>query len=421
MPRLTRKIPAYRHHKARDLAVVTLGGQDFYLGIFGSPESKAQYDRLIGEWLAAGRHAPPKGRSEADAGLTVDEVIVRYWSFASGYYVRDGQPALELLNIKDALRPLRRLYGTTPAATFGPVALKAIRQTMIDAGLARNTVNSRIGKIRRMFKWAVADELVPPAVHQGLQAVTGLRAGRGRVRETSPVRPVSPEAIAAVLQYVSAPVAAMIQLQDLTGMRPGEVMALRGVELDRSADVWIYRPARHKTQYKGFERAIPIGPKAQAILTPWLKSAPMAFVFSPVEAVKIRNEKAKANRKSKMTPSQAARKPKAKPKRKARERYDQHSYGTAIERACDKAFPHPTLGPIAAKDLTPEQAAELLAWRKGHRWHPNQLRHSAATKIRAAFGLEAAQTVLGHARADVTQVYAERDLSKAIEVMREVG
>ena len=68
--------------------------------------------------------------------------------------------------------------------------------------------------------------------------------------------------------------------------------------------------------------------------------------------------------------------------------------------------------------LTDDRASELLAWRKAHRWHPNQLRHTAATLIRARFGLEAAQAVLGHASADMTQVYAERDLAKAAEVMR---
>ena len=35
-------------------------------------------------------------------------------------------------------------------------------------------------------------------------------------------------------------------------------------------------------------------------------------------------------------------------------------------------------------------------------WHPNQLRHTRATEVRKQFGLEAAQVVLGHAKADVT-------------------
>jgi integrase len=424
MPRLVHKIPSYRLHKARNLAVVTLDGRNHYLGPYGSPESKAEYDRVVREWLANDRFSPPakpSPHSPSRGDLTVNELILRYWRFAEGYYVRGGEPGRELGNIRDALRHLRQAYGATPAASFGPVALKAVRKAMVGAGLARNTDNARIGKIRRMFKWAVADELVPPAVLEGLRAVAGLRAGRGGVKETRPIRPVTPEQVAAVLPHVSAPVRAMIQLQDLTGMRPGEVMTLRGEDVDRMGDVWVYRPSRYKTQDKGFSRSVPLGPKAQAIHSPWLTPDPAAFVFRPVDAVAIRNERARRNRMSPMTPSQAARKPKPNPKRRARERYDKRTYHTAIERACDLAFPHPTLSAVAPKDLTDEQRAELRSWRKAHRWAPNRLGHSAATRIRKAFDLEAAQVVLGHARADVTQIYAERDLTRAIEVMRQIG
>jgi integrase len=74
------------------------------------------------------------------------------------------------------------------------------------------------------------------------------------------------------------------------------------------------------------------------------------------------------------------------------------------------------------KRLTPKQRAELTAWRKAHRWHPHQLRHTAATEIRKAFGLEAAQLTLGHSSAQVTDaVYAERDAAKVAEIMRRVG
>ncbi|MFN9605973.1 MAG: tyrosine-type recombinase/integrase [Planctomycetota bacterium] len=71
--------------------------------------------------------------------------------------------------------------------------------------------------------------------------------------------------------------------------------------------------------------------------------------------------------------------------------------------------------------LTDKQRAELEKWQSDHRWTPNRLRHSAGTEIRKRFGLEAAQVILGHASADVTQVYAERDMQRAIAIMREVG
>jgi integrase len=66
-------------------------------------------------------------------------------------------------------------------------------------------------------------------------------------------------------------------------------------------------------------------------------------------------------------------------------------------------------------------ARERAAWRAGHLWSPNQLRHTAATEVRKRYGLEAAQIVLGHAAADVTQVYAERDLVRGADIMRQIG
>ena len=71
--------------------------------------------------------------------------------------------------------------------------------------------------------------------------------------------------------------------------------------------------------------------------------------------------------------------------------------------------------------FTDEQKLELQKWQSDHRWSPNQLRHTAATVIRREFGLEAAQVVLGHSQANVTQVYAERDLAKGLEVARQIG
>ncbi len=71
--------------------------------------------------------------------------------------------------------------------------------------------------------------------------------------------------------------------------------------------------------------------------------------------------------------------------------------------------------------LNAEQKQEVEAWRKAHRWHPNQLRHLFATVVRKEHGLEAAQVLLGHARADVTQVYAERNEELASEVAELIG
>ena len=61
------------------------------------------------------------------------------------------------------------------------------------------------------------------------------------------------------------------------------------------------------------------------------------------------------------------------------------------------------------------------AWRKPHCWHPNQLRHTAATRIRAAYGIELARIILGHSSAVTSEIYAEIDNEKAREIMEKMG
>jgi integrase len=259
MPRKL-QTPTYRLQKPTGQAVVTLNGHDVYLGVHGTDASREAYDRIIAAWLAAGRqYARPGDPCPAD--LTVNEVTLAYWRYDEKRYTRDGVPARELRNIKDALRHIKPLYGNTPAAEFGPKSLKALRQTMIDGdGLARSTINQRIQKIVRVFRWAVSEELIPAAVYQGLRTVEGLRRGRDGAREAPRVQPVPEEHIEAVLPLVSAPIAAMIRVQYLTGMRPGEVMRIRGCEIDRSGAVWVYRPSRHKTLELGRSREIASSP-----------------------------------------------------------------------------------------------------------------------------------------------------------------
>jgi hypothetical protein len=177
------RIPSYRLHKATGLAVVTITSRDVYLGKHDTPESRAEYDRLIAEWLATGRR-PIVAESTSETDLTINETLLAYLRHADAYYVKNGKPTSEPANIRLALRPLRKLYGHTPARDFGPLRLKTVRQAMIGTGLCRNEVNKRVRQIIRAFKWAVGEEMVPPSTHHGLKAVSGLRRGRADVRES---------------------------------------------------------------------------------------------------------------------------------------------------------------------------------------------------------------------------------------------
>ena len=138
------RTPSYRLHKPSGRAVVTLDGKDFYLGPHGSQASRDEYDRLIAEWLANGRRLP--NAAEPDE-LNVNELLVAYWQHAESYYRKNGQPTTELVSVRESLRPLKDLYGTLQARDFGPLALKACRQAMIQADLSRRVINSRVGRV----------------------------------------------------------------------------------------------------------------------------------------------------------------------------------------------------------------------------------------------------------------------------------
>lgn len=170
------------------------------------------------------------------------------------------------------------------AKDFGPQRLIAVREAMIDRDWRRVIINQQIGRIRRCFKWG-QQEIVPPEVLTALETVPGLRAGRTAAKESSPVIAVSDAPIEAVRRHLSRQVWAMIQLQRVTGMRPGEVTAMRGCDLTVGDQLWEYVPESHKTQHHGRERVIQIGPQAEAIIRPFLKADTTAYLFSPATPV----------------------------------------------------------------------------------------------------------------------------------------
>jgi integrase len=429
MPRRNH-IPSYRLHKQSGQAVVTLtdglgGRRDLLLGKHGTAESRQEYARVIAEWEAGGRKGPAS-RRDAPEGPTVNEVLLAFYRHAEQHYRRsDGTPTKDVREYRAAFRPLKKLYGHTPAKDFGPVALKAVRHKMVDADLSRGVVNQRVGRIVRAFKWAAAEEMVPVTAYQALATVSGLRRGRAPVRETEPVKPVPEAFVEATLLHLPDRVRAMVQLRQ-TGMRPGEVCLMRGIDLDTTGKVWLYRPGSdqgphgtHKTAWHGHDRVVAIGPKAQEILRPWLRLNLQEYLFQPRESRAAFDARRKANRKTPMTPSQRARRPKRNPKKTPRDRYTPSSLAHAIAFAIVRANTADACDPC--KELRPEERSQRCKAAAVPHWHPNQLRHSFATDVRRRYGLEASQVLLGHHRADVTQVYAERNLSLAEEVAAQIG
>jgi integrase len=489
-------LPQYRKHKASGQAIVTLpfadgSRRDYLLGPFGSEESYREHVRLLAEWRAS-NHNPP---SPVAGDTTIAELCWRFFSHVESFYRHpDGTPTSEIGEYKLALRALRGakegFYAHTLCRDFGALQLKTVRQEMIDAGLARSVINRRIWRIKKAFQWGVENDLVPVMVREtgksnyhALLAVRNLQPGRSKAKETDAVRPVDLQVVQETLPRVMRQVAAMIQVQQLTGARPGEVCIMRGSDLDRMGPVWLYYPGRdqgphgtHKTAHKGYSKVIAIGPKAQEILGPFLKDDPAAYIFSPREARAEWDAERRAKRKTPMTPSQRKRRRKRNPAWRPGERYRVSSYATAIRRACLLAG---TLVRVTADEnrvaitvegrskaatgtrrkahvfegrlLRVSEGGFAVADKHGLRereftvannaivtmdgeacdlsdlktaipiWHPHRIRHTTGTEIRRRYGAEAAQIVLGHATLDATQVYAERNLALAERVAAEMG
>lgn len=258
-------------------------------------------------------------------------------------------------------------------------SLPKYRRKQVRKGNSRRYINQNIGRIKRMFRWGVSRELIRVETCHRLQTVAGLRKGKCQVRETAPILPIDDAIVDATIAHMNPIVADMVRIQRLTGCRPGEVCALRPGDIDRDSypRVWLYYPRSHKMEHRDRSRVIPIGPYGQAVLTKYLLRADDDHCFQ----------------------------------RRCGQPFERIHYYQHIRRACDKAFPPPE--GLAGN--------ELAAWRRQHRWAPNRLRHSAGTQLRSQFGLEATKVVLGHANIETSQIYAERDLARAVEIMAEVG
>lgn len=386
---MSHKPPKYALHKPSGQARVRINGKEIYLGKYGSPESHAEYDRLLAKFFL--------GKLEVDReSLSVSRLAIMYVEFAKGYYLKDGKQTSEICAIQLALKTLVRLYGREKIHTFGPRKLKLVRNEMVRMDLARTTVNQAVQRINRMLRWASENEYVDASIYQACRTVTGLRRGRCDARETTPVGPAPVSNVEAIELFVSRPIWAMIQLQLRTGMRPGEVCIIRACDIDVSGPVWEYRPKSHKTEHHDRQRLIFIGPRGQKILRPYLATAKDdEYLFRPEAAEKLRNDLRKASRQTPMTPSQAARTRKETPKRTPGKRYQRVGYTRAINRACKLA--------------------------KVDEWSPNQLRHNAATELRKIHGLDGTRTVLGHSSTDMTEVYAEIDFDAARKIMLASG
>jgi len=429
-------LPQMRLHKRSGTARVRVGHKEYTLGRWGHPETHRKYSDFIHAFVH-GRAAPPAADGSDDAArhqpspkpvvesspasapagliedrpaggaITVAELCARYLVHAERYYAApNGDTTTTLGNAKMAIRALSP-YDDVPADRFGPLLLRALMESMVGREgrrksadgkrlpMPRVTINATIKQVRYMFKWAASVELIPVTVSQALSSVPLLKKGRTTAPELPPVRPVAEEVVERTLPHLPRVIADMVRVQRYIGCRPGELCRMTPAELDRSQAEWEWRPTKHKTSWRDEDRVLAIGPRAQAILMPYLDRDPSLPCFLPAESEAFRNAERRAARKSPMTPSHRARRERARRKLRSQKPYDEKAYRRAIVRACE-------LHGI-------------------HAWSPNQLRHAAAQEARQKLGLDAAQARLGHKHAKTTEIYAKSTLEKARLVAQMMG
>jgi len=399
------EMPAVRVDASKGHARVRIDGHVYWLGHApGGKPTKEQVAKAATIWAAhCAGHSPqgaaavanePVGQPAADN--TVARLCVAFLDHADSYYRgRDGEPTSTVLAFHSAAKRLEPWFGAA-VDEFGPLALRAVQSNAVTEGKTRDFVNRLTKSIKHVFRWGVSHQLVPAAVHTALATVPALKRGRTDAPETAGVDEVPDADVLATLEHLSRTVGAMVRFQRLTGARPTEVCILRPGAIDQiDANCWEFTPDFHKTEHAGSDRTIAIGPKAYAVIKPFLSREPDAYCFSPTEAAEELAASKRAARKSPMTPSQAARRPKTNGKRQPGDRYTDASYRRAVQRAAVRAG-------------VPK-------------WSPNQLRHNRAGELEEGLGLEVASATLGHRELSTTSIYAKRKQAIAREAARKTG
>lgn len=395
MPKLIYRTPKMcRDHTT---AVVYVDGQRIRLGRWGSPEAKEAYDRVLAEWLHNDRRLPPPAQhDQREDSITVTELCVAFMRYAESEYKPN-----EAANYRSALRIIRQLYGSEPASNFGSRALAVVRTAMVEGDpeavpprrpWARSHINKQVWRVRSVFRWGVAEELVPSEVVDKLNHLKPLRKGKAK-REGRKVVAVDRFRVRSVRPHISRQVRALIDLQLLTGARADELVRLRAVDLDTSRRVWTVtydgsdEQHRHKTAHHGKTRIIYFGRRAQRVLRLFMRPERSVKrpLFSPRDAEVERYAQCRTHGK---------RKP-SKTGRTLRDAYCTTTYRNAIYNACDKAG-------------VP-------------RWSPHQLRHAAAVSTGEKFSVEHSGALLGHSSVKMAQHYAKVTDKRAREVAEGVG
>ena len=265
MPKLTDRLPKKCNDRGR--AFSWHNGKRIYHGVWGSPEADKSYRRFIAALL----ESPTLPlRIDKDSDVLVSELTA---AFLEVHESRIDKT--DYTHYKQAVGHLAEIYGELAVNEFSPKKLKVCRSRMVNAGtLCRNTVNRYVKYIKRIFAWGVEEELVDANVGLGLRAVKALREGEEGTFDHPEREAVPFEVVEATLPFLPPTVAAMVQLQWLTGMRPSEICKMTVADIDRNRGngLWYYSP-KHKTERYIGKKPMPLVQQGKGNRNLWSASA----------------------------------------------------------------------------------------------------------------------------------------------------
>lgn len=288
-------------------------------------------------------------------------------------YIVEGKRTASANKVKVALESFAALYGDQEADSIDAGKVAAWLESYIGerrakggkgkrGGKTKETVNTALTYIKRMFKWGHTYRGLSATATGSVVLVENIRSDHPALTIPEPIPAVPFATVEATLKRCPQVIRDMVMLQWWSGMRPGEVLMVRGCDLKHEeGGLMTYRPRRHKNTWRGKIRIVALGPKAVAILEKHITKNLDARLF--------------------LRPDGRS--------------WDTQAYRREIRKAA--------------------ALAEVKAWK------PNQLRHSAATRVAESFGAEDVQHMLGHANLRQQEVYVERSVKKALRLAKEVG
>jgi integrase len=358
------------HHKSKGLAysswVANGKRQWVYFGEWGSEEAKENYRRFCATWSASSASIAQPVASPRR--LFIAEFVDAWLDHCRVKYVKFDRQTSEYHIQRSALSFLVSLYGSEFVHDFTLMKLETVRNAMIKEQFVRKTINGYVSRIIMSFRWGVGRKFVPPSVLHECENIEHLKSGRVNVPESKKVTSAPIKLVRLVQDHFrksesTAMLADMIELQLLTGMRPGDVCGMKFEDIDQSDDVWVYRVRDdvNKTAHMDKGRTVMLGPKAQAVLGKNWKTKGFVFTLSGGDR-----------------PVKVSR------------------YGFRIRQACD----------------------ELQI----SRWHPHQLRHNYATEVKRRYESDrVAATAIGDSEEVTRRVYLDEDHTVAKRVAAEMG